>query len=76
MTKEGASKTNTNSKVTKNCQKLIVEQNKSLFIISVVLMALIAVVGLYTMIDRQSVNDKTSSSSGEVVNDLGSFKLD
>ncbi len=74
MTKERASKTSTKSKEIKSSQNLIVEQNKSLFIIAVVLMAIIAVVGLYTIIDRETpINN--SSSSQEVVDDLNSFKL-
>ena len=70
MAKEGT------SKATAKCsQKLVLEQNKSLFIIAVVLMALIAAIGLYTTIDRGTATG-TMSSSEEVIDDLGSFKLD
>ena len=62
----------TDSKTKKNT--LIQEQNKSLFIICGVIIAVIALVGILTLVTNNS-NDKAKVNDQDgVVDDLGAFK--
>ena len=69
---------NTKEKAKSGCKSsLVKEQNKSLFIMSTVLIIVIAIVGFATAISgghNTEQTDKTSSSLDGVINDLEYFK--
>ena len=62
----------TDNKTKKNT--LIQEQNKSLFIICGVIIAVIALVGILTLVTNNSNNDKKVNDQDGVVDDLDAFR--